>query len=70
MSHQFIYEYLPEENKNLNSNIICTLNFIPEHGTTDWFKIRKGVHQGSILSPCLFNLQAEYIMGNVGPDEA
>ena len=32
------------------------------HGTTDWFQIRKGVHQGCILSPCLFNLNAEYIM--------
>ena len=32
------------------------------HGTTDWFQIMKGVHQGSILSPCLFNLHAEYIM--------
>ena len=32
------------------------------HGTIDWFKIRKGVHQGSILSPCLFNFYAEYIM--------
>ena len=32
------------------------------HGTTDWFKIGKGVHQGYILSPCLFNLYAEYIM--------
>ena len=32
------------------------------HGTTDWFQIRKGVHQGCILSPCLFNLYAEYIM--------
>ena len=40
------------------------------HGTTDWFQIRKGVHQGCILSPCLFNLYAEYIMGNVGLDEA
>ena len=36
------------------------------HGTTDWFQIRKGVHQGCILSPCLFNLNAEYIMRNVG----
>ena len=34
------------------------------HGTTDWFQIRKGVRQGSILSPCLFNLYAEYIMRN------
>ena len=41
-----------------------------EHRTTDWFKIGKGVHQGCILSPCLFNLQAEYIMGNAGLDEA
>ena len=40
------------------------------HGTTDWFQIRKGVRQGCILSPCLFNLYAEYIMQNVGLDEA
>ena len=39
------------------------------HGTTDWFQIRKGVHQGCILSPCLFNLNAEYIMRNAGLDE-
>ena len=37
-----------------------------EHGTTDWFQIGKGVHQGCILSPCLFNLYAEYIMRNTG----
>ena len=40
------------------------------HGTTDWFQIGKGVHQGWILSPCLFNLYAEYIMQNAGLDEA
>ena len=40
------------------------------HGTMDWFKIRKEVHQGGILSPCLFNLYAEYIMRNAGLDEA
>ena len=40
------------------------------HGTTDWFQIRKGVCQGCVLSPCLFNLYAEYIMKNAGPDEA
>ena len=40
------------------------------HGTTDWFQIGKGVHQGCILSPCLFNLHAEYIMRNVGLEEA
>ena len=40
------------------------------HGTTDWFQIGKGVHQGCILSPCLFNLHAEYTMRNAGLDEA
>ena len=40
------------------------------HGTTDWFQIRKGVHQGYILSPCLLNLHAEYIMRNTRLDEA
>ena len=40
------------------------------HGTTDWFQIGKGVHQGCIFSPCLFNLYAEYIMKNVGLEEA
>ena len=40
------------------------------HGTTDWFKIGKGVHQGYILSTCLFNFYAEYIMRNAGLDES
>ena len=40
------------------------------HGTTDWFKIGKGVQQGCILSPCLFNLQAKYIIQNAGLDES
>ena len=40
------------------------------HGTTDWFQIGKGVCQGCILSPCLFNLYAEYIMRNTGLEEA
>ena len=40
------------------------------HGTIDWFQIGKEVHQGCILSPCLFNLYAEYIMRNTGLDEA
>ena len=41
-----------------------------EHGTTDWFQIRKGVHQGCILSPCLFNFYTEYIKQNARLDEA
>ena len=40
------------------------------HGTTDWFQIRKGVHQGCILSPCLFNLYAEHIMRNARLNES
>ena len=40
------------------------------HGTTDWFQIGKGVHQGCILSPCLFNLYTKYIMKNVGLEKA
>ena len=40
------------------------------HGTTDWFQIAKGVRQGCILSPCLFNLNAEYLMRNNRLDEA
>ena len=40
------------------------------HGTTDWFQIRKGVHQGCVLSPCLFNFYAEYIIRNAGLEEA
>ena len=40
------------------------------HGTTDWFQIWKRVHKSCILPPCLYNLYAEYIMGNAGLDEA
>ena len=40
------------------------------HGTTDWFQIGKGVRQGCMLSPCLFNLYSEYIMRNAGLEEA
>ena len=40
------------------------------HGTTDWFQIEKGVNQGYIVLPCLFNLYAQYIMRNPGVDEA
>ena len=42
----------------------------PGYGTMGWFQIGKGVHQGCVLSPCLFSFYAEYIMQNAGPDEA
>ena len=48
----------------------CLGNPMDRGGTTDWFQIGKGVHQGCILSPCLFNLYAEYIMRNARLDEA
>ena len=54
--------------KNLYANQEATVK--TGHGKTDWFQIRKGVCQGCILSPCLFNLYAEYIMRNAGLDEA
>ena len=44
--------------------------YLPGHGTTDWFQIGKEVCQGYMLSPCLFNLHAEYLMRNAGLDEA
>ena len=54
--------------RNLNAGQEATVR--TGHGTTDWFQIRKGVHQGCVLSSCLFNLYAEYIMRNTGLDEA
>ena len=58
---------LPDPEKNLYSDREATVRV--KHGKTDGFKIRKGVRQGCILSPCLFNLYAEYIMRNAGLDE-
>ena len=55
---------LPSRNLNQETTVRT------EHGTTDWFQIGKGLRQGYILSPCLFNLYAEYIMRNAGLDEA
>ena len=46
------------------------VNITNGHGTTDWFQIGKGVRQGCVMSPCLFNLYAEYIMRNAGLEEA
>ena len=54
--------------RNLYAGLEATVR--TGHGTTDWFQIGKGVHQGCILSPCLFNLYAEYITRNAGLDEA
>ena len=54
--------------RNLNAGQEATVR--TRHGTTDWFQIGKGAHQGCILSPCLFNFYAEYIMRNAGLEEA
>ena len=64
---------LPPEKSVCRSGSILDLYAGPVrsgHGTTDWFQIGKGVRQGCILSPCLFNLYAEYIMRNAGLEEA
>ena len=53
---------------NLYAGQVATVR--TRHGTTDWFQIGKGIYQGCILSPCLFNLYAEYIMRNAGLEEA
>ena len=63
-----ISDYLTRLLRNLYAGQEATVR--TGHGTTDWFHIRKGVCQGCILSPCLFNLYAEYIMRNAGLDEA
>ena len=64
-SHLFHLTFLL---RNLYAGQVATVR--TGHGTTDWFQIGKGVRQGCILSPCLFNLYAEYIMRNAGLDEA
>ena len=63
-----IPDYLTCHLRNLYATQEATVR--TGHGTTDWFQIGKGVHQGCILSPCLFNLHAEYIMRNPGLEEA
>ena len=63
-----IPDYLNCLLRNLYANQEATVR--TGHGTTDWFQIGKGEGQGCILSPCLFNLYAEYIMRNVGLEEA
>ena len=77
VDHNKLWKILRE--MGITDNIICLLRNLyagqeatarTGHGTTDWFQIRKGVRQGCIFSPCLFNLYAEYIMRNARLDEA
>ena len=77
MFHNKLWKILQEI--GIPDHLICLLRNLyagqettvrTEHGTTDWFQIGKGVRQGCILSPCLFNLHTEYIMRNAGLDEA
>ena len=74
-----LYGYLFLKETEIPDHLTCLLRNLyagqeatvrTGHGTTDWFQIRKEVQQGCILSPCLFNLYAEYIMRNAGMDEA
>ena len=77
MDHNKLWEILKE--MGIPDHLTCLLRNLyagqkatvrTGHGTTDWFQIGKGVGQGCILSPCLFNLYAEYIMRNTGLEEA
>ena len=77
MDHRKLWKILKE--MGISDHLICLLRNLyagqeatvrTGHGTTDWFQIGKGVHQGCVLSPCLFNLYAEYIMRNTGLEEA
>ena len=77
MNHNKLWEILKET--GIPNHLTCLLRNLctgqeatvkTGHGTTDWFQIGKGICQGCILSPCLFNLSAEYIMRNAGLEEA
>ena len=76
MDHSKLWKILKE--MEIPDNLTCLLRILyadqeatvrTRHGTTNWFQIGKGVHEGCILSPCLFNLYAEYIMRNAGLEE-
>ena len=77
MDHNKLWKILKET--GIPEHLICLLRNLyagqeatvrTGHGTTDWFQIGKGVRRGCVLSPCLFNLYAEYIMKNAGLEEA
>ena len=77
MDHNKLWQILQE--LGISDHLTCLLRNVyagqeatvrTGHGKTDWFQIGKGVHQGCILSPCLFNLYAEYIVQNARLDEA
>ena len=77
MDHNKLWKILQE--MGIPDHLTCLLRYlyagqeatvITGHGTTDWFQSGKGVHQGCILPPCLFNFYTEYIMRNTGLDEA
>ena len=77
MDHKKLWKIQKE--MGIQDHLICLLRNLyagqeatvrTGHGTTDWFQIGKGVRQGSVLSLCLFNLSAEYIMQNAGLDES
>ena len=77
MDHKNLWKILQE--MRLSDRLTCLLRNLyagqeatvrTGHGTMDWFQIGKGLHQGCILSPCLFNLNEEYIMRNAGLEEA
>ena len=61
---------IPDHVSCLLRNLYAEVTVRTGHGTTDWFQIGKGVHQGCILSPCLFNLNAVYIIRHAGLEEA
>ena len=77
VDHNKLWKILQE--MGIPDHLTCLLRYLyagqeatvrTGHGKTDWFQIRNGVHQAGILSPCLFNLYAEYIMRNAGLEEA
>ena len=76
MDHKKLWKILKE--MGISDHLTCLLRILyggqeatvrTRHGTTNWFKIGKGIRQGCVLSPCLFNFYAEYIMRNAGLEE-